>query len=417
MVTNVENHVGINEASGNDIGPVIDRIISKIEPRLIAVRRDIHAHPETGFETVRTAALIETELRALGLEVHAGVGRTGLVAEIKGGAPGPCLILRADMDALPIMEQTDLPFASQEPGKMHACGHDLHSAALLGAATALVQVAPKLAGTVRLIFQPAEETLDSGAAAMIADGAGKGADMAVAFHNQPELPIGALLLNQGASTASSDEFKVTVKGRSGHAAQPHLAIDPIAAAAHIITQLQTIVSRRMDPNDPLVLTIGQIAGGFTENIIPDACTFSGTVRCRSATSRDMAEAALRRICTNGAEAMELVAEVTYRRGVPALENDARMVALAENALTAQFARAPQIAPGLDFGSEDFSYFSQIMPAIQLRIGSGQPGRRDMLHNSDYQPDEANIGMSARALTRLAVDLLAQNINRDAGFSG
>ena len=393
----------------NDIGPVIDRIIAEVEPQLIALRRDLHAHPETGFDTHRTAATLADQLRNLGLEVRSGVGRTGLVAEITGEANGPCVILRADMDALPIHEETGLPFASQTAGQMHACGHDLHSASLLGAAMALVRIKPHLAGTVRLVFQPAEETLESGAEAMIADGAAEGADMAVAFHNQPELPVGDLVFIEGASTASSDEFKVVVKGVSGHAARPHLASDPIVTAAYLITQLQSIVSRRMSPTDPLVLTIGQISGGFTENIIPDSCSFIGTVRCRSPQARDMAEAALRKICEDGAQAMGLEAEVTYRRGAPALQNNAQLVAKARTALTEHFPQTPRLETSGDFGAEDFSYFSERLPALQLLIGSGQPGRDDRLHNSDYQPDEANIAISARALARMAVALLADPI--------
>ncbi|TQS70232.1 amidohydrolase [Rhodobacteraceae bacterium] len=373
---------------------------------LIALRRDLHAHPETGFDTHRTAAAIAQELRDLGLNVTTGVGRTGLVAEIEGAAPGPCVILRADMDALPIEERTGLDFASTVPGKMHACGHDVHSTALLGAAGALKAVAHQMSGRVRLIFQPAEETLESGAAAMIADGAAEGVDMAVAFHNQPELEAGQLRLIRGSSTASSDEFRVTMKGRSGHAARPHLAADPIVGAAHVITQLQTVVSRRMDPSDPMVLTIGQIAGGFTENIIPDGCTFTGTVRCRTPATRDMAEAAFREICTNGAQAMGLEAEIDYIRGVPALANDDTLVTRAERSFERHFGTAPVVEVGNDFGAEDFAWFSERLPSVQFHVGSRQPGRDDRLHNSDYQPDESAIALAARALARLAVDLLS-----------
>ncbi|MEJ8473777.1 M20 metallopeptidase family protein [Roseibium algae] len=390
----------------NDIGPVIDDLVSANEPRLIAIRRDIHTHPEIGFETIRTAGIVVDELRALGLDPQTGVGRTGVVAEIDGDAPGPCLILRADMDALPIHEQTGLPFSSSVPGKMHACGHDVHTASLLGAAAALVKLAPRMRGRVRLVFQPAEETQESGARAMIEDGAADGADMAIAFHNMPQLPAGQLQLVRGASTASSDEFKVTLHGLSGHAASPHLANDPIVGAASLIMQLQTIVSRSMDPTDPIVLTIGHIQGGHTQNIIPDSCAFEGTVRCRSAAARDMAEDTMRRMCEQGAASMGLEAEVDYARGVPALQNDDRIVDTALQALTQQFGKEPSIEKDINFGAEDFSLFSERLPSIQLHVGSGQPGRDDRLHNSDYQPDEISIGQSARALTGLALALLS-----------
>lgn len=341
----------------------------------------------------------------MGLEPQTGVGRTGVVATITGARPGPCVILRADMDALPIHEQTGLPFASIVPGKMHACGHDLHTAALLGAASALVKLAPSMAGSVRLVFQPAEETQESGAAAMVADGAAEGADMAIAFHNRPELPAGRIALNRGASTASSDEFKVTVVGKSGHAARPHAAIDPIVSAAYIITQLQTVISREMDPALSAVLTIGHIQGGATQNIIPDSCMFEGTVRCRSPQSRDLAEASFRRICAGAAAALNVTAQVEYVRGAPALMNDDRMVDQAAAVLGLQFGSAPIVEPGSSFGAEDFSYFSERLPSIQIFIGSGQKGRDDRVHNSDYQPDETCIAQSAIALTRMAVELL------------
>ncbi|MFE3836377.1 M20 metallopeptidase family protein [Pseudogemmobacter sonorensis] len=390
----------------NDPAAVIHGLVQDLEPRLIEIRRDIHAHPETGFDTLRTAAIVARELTGFGLEPRTGVGRTGVVAEIAGGRPGPCLILRADMDALPIHEETGLPFASTVPGKMHACGHDLHTAALLGAAGALLQIAPQLAGTVRLIFQPAEETQESGAAAMVADGAADGVDMAIAFHNRPEHPAGIISLNRGASTASSDEFKVTVRGRSGHAARPHAAIDPIVAAAHIITQLQTVISREMDPSLSAVLTVGHIAGGATQNIIPDTCMFEGTMRCRSPESRDMAEASFRRICEGAALALNVRAEVDYTRGAPPLMNDDAMIDRTAATLGLQFGAPVLVEPGSTFGAEDFSYFSERIPSVQIFIGSGQPGRNDRVHNSDYQPDEACIAQSAIALTRMAVEFLS-----------
>jgi amidohydrolase len=389
----------------NDLGPEIDALVRAAEPRLIEIRRDLHAHPETGFDTVRTAGIVAAELRALGLEPQTGVGRTGVVATISGARPGPCIILRADMDALPIHEQTGLEFSSTVPGKMHACGHDLHTASLLGAAGALVKLAPRLAGSVRLIFQPAEETQESGAAAMIADGAADGVDMAIAFHNRPELPAGKISLNRGASTASSDEFQVVIRGKSGHAARPHAAIDPIVASAYVITQLQTVISREMDPALSAVLTIGHIQGGATQNIIPDSCMFEGTVRCRSPQSRDLAEASFRRICTGAAAAMNVTAEIDYVRGAPPLMNDDTMIDKAAVALGLQFDDAPIVEPGTSFGAEDFSYFSERLPSIQIFIGSGQDGRNDRVHNSDYQPDESCIAQSAMALTRMAVELL------------
>lgn len=390
----------------NDIGPEIDAIIGDIAPRLIEIRRDLHAHPEVGFETIRTAAIVADELRAMGLEPQTGIGRTGVMVDIQGGRPGPCILLRADMDALPIHEQTGLPFASTIAGKMHACGHDIHTSALLGTAKALKDIAPRLAGTARLIFQPAEEIQDSGAVAMIQDGAAKGISAAITFHNRPELEAGRIMLNRGASTASCDEFTVTVRGKSGHAARPHGAVDPIVAAAFMVTQLQTVISREMDPSLSAVLTIGHFQGGATHNIIPDTCIFEGTCRCRSPQSRDKVEAAFRRICEGVAMAQGVTVEIDYQRGAPALLNDDRLVERANEALRAQFAEPPIIVEGSSFGGEDFSYFTELAPGLQLQIGSAQAGRADRLHNSDYQPDESCIAQSAIAMARVAVDLLS-----------
>jgi amidohydrolase len=390
----------------NDIGHRISSLIGEIEPRLIDIRRDLHAHPELGFDTTRTAKIVADELTAMGLVVRTGVGRSGVVAEIVGDRTGPCVILRADMDALPMDEMTGLPFASKEPGKMHACGHDLHTASLLGAAQILSSLAPHLHGTARLIFQPAEEIVDSGAAAMISDGAADGADFAIGFHNMPNLPAGTVQLTRGASTASSDEFKVVVRGVTGHAARPHQAADPIIAAAYILTQLQTVISRRMDPANSSVLTVGMINGGNTQNIIPETCTFEGTVRCRRAESRDVAESSFRNICNAAALAFSVGVEIDYIRGVPSVMNDDALVTCAAHALEQQFGVAPLVEVGSDFGGEDFAYFSERMPAIHINIGSGQPGRSDRLHNSEYQPDESCVAKSAEAISRMAIELLS-----------
>lgn len=390
----------------NDIGQQISNLINAVEPRLIDIRRDLHSHPELGFETTRPAKIVADELTTMGLVVRTGVGRSGVVAEIGGERCGPCVILRCDMDALPIEEMTGLPFASKEVGKMHACGHDLHTASLLGTARVLSSLATHLHGKVRLVFQPAEEITESGAAAMISDGVADGADFAVGFHNMPNLPAGTVQLTRGASTASSDEFRVTVRGVSGHAARPHQAADPIVAAAYIITQLQTVISRRMDPANSTVLTVGIINGGKTQNIIPDTCRFEGTVRCRGDNSRDIVEASFRNICDGAAQAFEVCIDMGYVRGVLGVMNDDGLVTRAIHAFEQQFGSAPLVEIGTDFGGEDFAYFSERMPALHINVGFGQPGRSDRLHNSDYQPEEACIAQSAGALARIAMELLS-----------
>ncbi|MBK4772796.1 M20 family metallopeptidase [Pantoea dispersa] len=377
-----------------------------MQAHLIAIRRDIHAHPELGFDTVRTAAIVEQELLRLGLTPQTGVGRTGVMVDITGAQPGKTVLLRADMDALPIHEQTGLPFSSIWPGKMHACGHDIHTATLLGVAAILADLRSQLLGTVRLIFQPAEETPESGAQAMIAAGAADGIDVAITLHNKPELAAGEIALTRGASTASSDEFDVVIHGKSTHAARPHMGTDPIIAAASLVTQLQTIVSRELDPANSAVLTIGHIHGGTTHNIISDSCLIQGTIRAKSPQARAHMEDAFRRICAGVALSLNTRIEVNYQRGVPPLMNDDALIDALEPILSHQFGKPVVAKPSSSFGAEDFSLFTERVPGCQIHIGSGAPGRDDHLHNSDYQPDERSIHAGTQALARIAIDLLS-----------
>ncbi|WP_343552979.1 M20 family metallopeptidase [Pantoea sp.] len=377
-----------------------------LQAHLIAIRRDIHAHPELGFDTVRTANIVEQELLRLGLTPKTGVGRTGVMVDIVGDHPGKTVLLRADMDALPIHEQTGLPFSSQYPGKMHACGHDIHTATLLGVAAIVPHYRAQLHGTLRLIFQPAEETPESGAEAMIADGAADGVDLAITLHNKPELAAGEVALTRGASTASSDDFDVIVHGKSAHAARPHMGVDPIIAAVNLINQLQTIISRELDPADSAVLTIGHIHGGSTHNIISDSCLIQGTVRTKSPDVRKLIEAAFKRICAGVALSLNTRIEVNYQLGVPPLMNDDALIDALEPILSHQFGKAIIAKPSASFGAEDFSLFTERAPGCQIHIGSGTPGRDDHLHNSDYQPDERSIDAGTQALARIAIDLLS-----------
>lgn len=388
----------------NDPRTAIAQAAAEAEPRLIELRRDIHAHPELAFEEVRTAGLVAAELSRLGVAHRTGVGRTGVVGTIAGGRPGPVLAIRADMDALPIQERTGLPYASRAEGLMHACGHDVHTATLLGVAAVLQGMAPQLCGTVRLLFQPAEEVL-GGAAAMIADGALDGVDLALGFHNHPDMPVGRFGYVPGACLAASDRFTITVHGRSGHAAHPHEAVDPIVAAAHLVAQLQTVVSRETKPLHPCVVTVGAIHGGTAPNIIPDTCTLRGTVRTLHDPARETAEAAIRRLCAGLDAAMRVRCELDYGRGVPALINDDRVLGAAVDAVRAQLGDVvDEGEPSL--GGEDFALMAQRVPAFHLRVGSGQPGRADRLHNSDYQPDEACMALGVQALSRAALELLS-----------
>lgn len=388
----------------NDQTSAIAAATRAIEPHLIAIRRDLHAHPELAFEEVRTAGIVAAELGRLGIPFVEKVGRTGVVGTIEGGRPGPTLVIRADMDALPIHERTGLDYASTIDGKMHACGHDIHTSTLLGVAAVLNGLAPQIAGTVRLVFQPAEEAL-GGARAMIADGVMEGVDRALGFHNAPDLPVGQFGFARGPALAAADRIEITVTGKSGHAAHPYAAVDPIVAACHLVTQLQTVVSREQRPLHPCVVTIGAMHAGTVGNIIPDSCTLTGTVRTLHASARDVAEAAIRRLCAGIEQTMRVRCALTYTRGAPSLVNDDAVLDPMMRSVVAQFGDVV-VEGEPSMGAEDFAEMAQIVPAAHLRVGAGAPGRQDRLHNSGYQPDEACIGNGVQALSRAALDMLS-----------
>ena len=388
----------------NDLQSVIAEATRAAEPGLVAIRRDLHSHPELAFEEVRTAGVVAAELGRLGVPHRTGVGRTGVVGTVEGARPGPTLVIRADMDALPIAERTGLPYASQSPGLMHACGHDIHTATLLGVAAVLHDMRSRLAGTVRLVFQPAEETL-GGAPAMIAEGVLDGVDMALGFHNYPGLPVGEFGWCRGSALAASDRFEITVTGQSGHAAHPDGAVDPVVAACSLVTQMQTVVSREVNPIHPAVVSVTAIHGGAAFNIIPDDVVIRGTVRTLHAAAQDTAEAAIKRLCEGLGAGMRVECRVDYMRGVPALVNDDGVLDRTMAAVRLQCGadHVHQREPSL--GGEDFAFMLERVPGCQIGIGSGAPGRRDSLHNSGYQPDEGCIALGVQALSRAAVELL------------
>ncbi len=390
----------------------IDAVVARIEPELIALRRRIHQHPELAFEEHETARAVAGYLEKLGIPFRTGVGRTGVVGLIGNAAAGPTVGVRADMDALPIEEASGVEFASLVPGKMHACGHDVHTTIALGVAHALCG-AGELRGAVKLIFQPAEETL-SGAAAMIADGALDDPPLAaiVGFHNSPRLDTGFVAYCDGLGHASAAAFDIVLKGLAGHAAQPQRGVDAIVGAAQLVTQLQTIVSREIAPSVPAVITIGQIEGGTARNVIAGRVTLKGTVRTRDPAAEKLVEDAVRRIVSGVAESMRLEHELTWVRQVPVLKTDA--------GVTARTVAAMREVVGGDrvirldeptMGSEDFAWFAERVPAAHLRIGSKIEGVDTSVHRADYRCDERVIGIGVRVVTRVVLDLLEERLSR------
>ncbi|HTV74162.1 MAG TPA: M20 family metallopeptidase [Candidatus Acidoferrales bacterium] len=380
------------------VAPLADGIVE----RAVALRREIHLHPELGFEEERTAAIVERELDALGIE-HRRLAKTGVVGLIVGAIPGRVAGLRADMDALPITENSGEPFSSQVPGKMHACGHDAHTAMLLGAARELHEQRASLHGTVVLLFQPAEEG-PGGALPMIEAGAmdDPKIDAVAMLHVDARIPTGSIGLRAGAVNAAADEFYITIAGIGGHGAAPHKAVDVIPCAAATVLALQNIAARETDPLESIVVTIGTIEGGYRNNVIADRVRMSGTFRTQNPEIREKLEGRARRIVDGVAEAYNAHAQLEVRYGYPAVINDA--------ALTHGFAevieRRGDIAlasPPPTMGGEDFAYFAQRAPGLMIRLGvrNEAAGIVHYPHSPEFRVDEAAIPVGIATLVAFA----------------
>jgi len=374
-----------------------------LEP-LIAFRRDIHAHPELGFCEHRTAGRIAEQLRALGLEVHEGIGGTGVVAVLKNGSSGRSIGLRADMDALPIHEQTNLPYASKTEGSFHGCGHDGHVAMLLGAAQHLTR-SRHFDGTVNFFFQPAEEGL-GGAREMVKEGLFDRfpCDRVFGLHNWPDLPAGTIATRPGPIMGAADKFEITLEGRGGHAAIPQDTPDAILASAALVSQLNTIVARRIPATSSAVLSITQIHGGHTHNVIPAVVKVVGTVRTFDPVVQDVIEDAIRKITAGVAMANDVTATVDYDRYYPATINDAD--AAQEALAAAATVGNAQLAPEPAFTSEDFAFMLQACKGAYIWLGQAKSEGAVPLHNPHYDFNDDVLGLGIRLHVALVEQHLA-----------
>lgn len=356
-------------------------VLDLVEP-LVAFRRDIHAHPELGFQEHRTAARIAEALGELGLEVHAGIGGTGVVGVLRNGGSDRRIALRADMDALPIEEESGLAYASRNTGAFHGCGHDGHVAMLLGAARHLARTR-RFDGTVNFVFQPAEEGL-GGARAMIQAGLFDicPADQVFALHNWPDLAAGEIATRPGPIMAAADKFEILLTGRGGHAAMPHQTPDALLAAAQLVGQLNTIVARRVPPTASAVVSVTQVHGGRSHNVLPAEVRVVGTVRSFELSVQDAIEATLRAMCGGVAQSFGLAVEVSYTRYYPATINDAEAAAQALEAAQAVCRRAV-LAEAPAFTSEDFAFMLQAKKGAYVWLGQGGEGERIPLHHPRY----------------------------------
>jgi len=383
-----------------------------IADRIVALRRAIHAEPELGLQTPLTRDKVRAELADLDLEWREGSSTTGAVAVLKGGRPGPSVLLRGDMDALPMEELTGLEFASSIPGRMHACGHDTHTAMLAGAARILAARRESLAGEVRFMFQPGEEGFH-GARFMIEDGLlDPLPDAAFALHIFPNMPHGMVGSRDGALLAAADMLEIVVAGKGGHASMPHDARDPVPAAAEIVTALQAMVSRRFAATEATVVTITQMEAGKAHNVIPDTVRLKGTIRTLSRERRAAIREAIRELASGIASAHQCTAEVTITEGFPVTLNDPRAVSLGE-AVAQELGGSPAFhrLPDPIMGAEDFSYVLEKIPGAMFFLGVAEAGADwkncNGIHSSKMMVDETVLPKGAAFLAGCAVRFLDQ----------
>jgi amidohydrolase len=396
-----------------------------VADEVLAWRRDIHEHPELGNRETRTAALVAKQLQSLGLEVRTGVAHTGVVAVLKGGRPGPRIALRADMDALPVTERGNLPFASkargtfngQDVGVMHACGHDAHTAILLGVATALAKVRDTLPGEVVFVFQPSEEGPPEGetggARQMLAEGLfATKPDAMLGLHVFSNVQAGKIAVRSGPEMAASDRFRITVRGKQTHGSRPWLGIDPVLAAAEIVTSAQSIVSRRTNiARLPAVVTFAAIHGGARYNIVPDEVDMIGTIRTFDETVRSAIHADLENVAEHVAAAhgATVVAQVPDQAGNPVLVNDPALTARLRPSLEKAAGPGNVYEPPLEMGAEDYALFAQQVPSMYFFVGATPVGKDPATapsnHSPDFFLDESALELGTRAMLQATLDFL------------
>lgn len=384
-----------------------------LSPKLVELRRDLHRHPELGLQEARTAAKVAEWLADLGLTVQTWVGGYGVVADLRGAlAGGRTIALRADMDALPIQEETKLPFASIHAGVMHACGHDVHTAILLGAATMLTRYRERLCGNVRFIFQSAEEIL-AGAEQMIQAGVLTDVDEIYGLHNLPSLPAGKIAVKAGPLLSAVDRIEIVIEGKGGHGSMPEQCIDPIVAASAVVMGLQTAVSREISPIDSVVVTIGTFHAGTANNVIPAIVEMTGTIRTHSPEERNKMPERIARIASGIASAYRCKAEVRCIPQVPIVYNDEAREQNVREAAAQLLGQDGVEEAKLSMGGEDFACYQQHVPGCYFWLGSGWPpheseGEAYGLHSSKLQINETCIPVGAALFTNLILNNLAKS---------
>lgn len=392
-------------------GRRIDAEIEKNRAEIVKIRRFIHMNPELSNREFETARVIAARLQPLGFDVRTGVAKTGVVAVLRGGEAGPAVAVRADMDALPVQEATGLPYKSLNPGVMHACGHDVHSAIVLGTALVLNALKSDLKGTVTFLFQPAEEGApegeEGGADLMVREGALDDPPVSAVFgfHVWPET-LGLVLVAPGNVTAAADSFTITVKGRSAHGARPQEGLDAVVIAAEIVTALQTIVSRTTDPTDPAVLTVGTINGGARRNIIAERVVLEGTVRTLSETNQKKVRRLMESVVRNITAIYGAGYEFEYKPGTPSVFNNPELAAAMTPTLVRLLGKDKVVEWQPQMIAEDFAFLARKAPGFYFFLGVRGPGQAATpLHSPGFSPDESAIPLGIRILSHLVLDAL------------
>ncbi len=387
------------------------RRIAAITPEMIELRQDLHRQPELGFAEHRTAGIVAERLLALGLEVTTGVAGTGVVGLLTGAAPGRTIALRADMDALPITEENEVPYKSERPGVMHACGHDGHVAMLLGAAAVLAGERENFAGNVKFLFQPAEEGVRGGGAKPMVEAgvlANPAVDAVLGLHLWSGLPVGTLAIRRGPLMAASDSFTAVIKGVGGHGAAPQDTVDPIVAGAQVVTALQTIVSREVIPVEAAVITVGMFHAGTANNIIAGQAELAGTVRTLDPALRQRMPERIEGVIKGVTGAMRAQYEFSYRFGYPVVLNHPAVTELLEKTAAAILGAAQVLtSPQPVMGSEDFAYYQEKVPGTFAFLGAGNPAKgTGMPHHPRYNFDEDALPLGAAIMVQAALRFLA-----------
>ncbi|GAB3265771.1 M20 family metallopeptidase [Alteromonas gracilis] len=385
----------------------MDEVIAKHADDLVDLRRDLHAHPELSWAETRTCAVIAERLTAAGIEVDV-LEQGGMTVEL-GSGDGPAVALRADLDALPIEDLTTDAWSSTVPGVAHACGHDVHATALVGAGLALGELAARdlLPGRVRLLFQPAEETMPGGALAMLRAGLLDDVSYVFGLHCDPSLDVGKVGLREGPLTGAADHLDIRLIGHGGHTSRPHLTEDLTFALGKLVTELPAVISRRLDPRAGASVVWGMVRAGAAPNVIPDNGQLSGTVRMLDADAWGEAERLVKRVVTQIVEPYGITADITYRRGVPPVVNEHRATGLLGRAITGGFGEDALVPTQQSLGGEDFGWYLDRVKGAMGRLGTRSPGGTTYdLHQGNLRIDERAIGVGARVLARAALEALA-----------